>query len=324
MKKVSVIVPVYNTDKYLRDCIDSLVWQTMDEIEIILINDGSTDNSLSILKEYEEHFPDKILVIDKENGGQASARNIGIKRASGEYIGFVDSDDYVEEEMFEHLYNVAVDSNADFVECDYKYLKVDAEGKSKVISKYGRIRPYSDKKDMFIDPLVSPWNKLYRANILKENGLAFPEGYIYEDTSFFIKAIPYIENTAYVNQEYVYHFMRENSTMTSNREIRIGNIFPVLQDIIDEYKERGFYELYRQELEYFIIKILLCSSLNRIAHVKSKTVKSQYINSTLKFIGNEFPEYRSNDLIRRSKAGLYMSLVNKVTIRPIVFILGLI
>ena len=108
MYKVSVIIPVYNTEQYLNKCLDSLVNQTLKDIEIILINDGSTDNSQNIIDEYSAKYPDKIKSFIKENGGQATARNLGITKATGEYIGFVDSDDWIELNMYEELYNKAL------------------------------------------------------------------------------------------------------------------------------------------------------------------------------------------------------------------------
>ena len=118
-KKVSVIVPVYNSENYLRQCLDSLVYQTLNDIEIIAVNDGSTDNSAIILEEYALKFPDKIRQFNQENKGQACARNFGLQQAKGEYIGFVDSDDSVALDLFEKMYQLARSEKADLVECDF-------------------------------------------------------------------------------------------------------------------------------------------------------------------------------------------------------------
>ena len=112
MYKLSVIIPVYNVENYLRECLDSITSQTVKDIEIICIDDGSTDNSPKILKEYQKK-DSRIKIITKENGGQASARNLGIKKAQGEYIAFIDSDDFIESEMLEKLYTKAKDNNLD-------------------------------------------------------------------------------------------------------------------------------------------------------------------------------------------------------------------
>ena len=107
MNKVSVIVPVYNAQNFLEKCIESLTQQTLKEMELIFVNDGSTDQSLQILEKYQKRFPKKVMVYSKENGGQASARNLGIAKSRGEYIGFIDADDYVDTHMYEAMYKKA-------------------------------------------------------------------------------------------------------------------------------------------------------------------------------------------------------------------------
>ena len=118
MPKVSVIVPVYNVEEYLERCLDSLVNQTLKDIEIIIVNDGSTDGSKEIIQKYLNKYKN-IVYLEKENGGLSSARNYGIPYAKGEYIGFVDSDDYVELTMYEKMYNKAIEEKSDMVECDF-------------------------------------------------------------------------------------------------------------------------------------------------------------------------------------------------------------
>ena len=129
--KVSVIVPVYNVDKYLRKCLDSLVNQTLKEIEIIVINDGSTDGSQRIIDEYQNTYPDIIRGFIKSNGGLSDARNYGLPFCRGEYIGFVDSDDYVDKRMYELMYTKASEDDSDMVTCDY-YM-VYGEGKKQLV-----------------------------------------------------------------------------------------------------------------------------------------------------------------------------------------------
>ena len=321
MIKVSVVVPVYNAQEYLEDCVESLVHQSIKEIELIFINDGSTDGSLKILQEYQEKYPEKIHIITKENGGQASARNVGIAQAKGKYIGFVDADDYVAECMYEKMYNLAEKEQSDYVECRYQYLKVGKHGEVEKLPCYGNVRPYEKREEMFLDPLVSPWNKLYRTQILKEKHIGFPEGVVYEDTAFYAKVIPYIQKTSYEPEEYVYHFLRMGSTMNAKNDERVGHIFPVLQNVLDFYQQNHLFELYEKELEYFCVKILLCSSLGRVAKVSSFSLRRQYEDDTMRFIRDHFPNYRHNSYIRGSKKGLYMRCMNRVTMRMMVGVL---
>ena len=119
MPKVSVIVPFYNVEGYIEKCLETLVNQTLKEIEIILVNDGSTDRSIEIVKKFIKEYPEKIVYLEKENGGLSDARNFGLKHAKGEYIAFVDSDDYIEIDMYENMYNLAEKENSDMVECNF-------------------------------------------------------------------------------------------------------------------------------------------------------------------------------------------------------------
>lgn len=320
MEKVSVIVPVYNAQKYLKKCAESLVHQTLEDIEIIFVNDGSTDHSLEMLEEYRQLFPKKVSVYSKENGGQASARNFGIRNSHGEYIGFVDADDYVDIHMFEEMYNKAKQEDSDYVECQYHYLAVDAKGDENEIPQYGHVRAYQSKREMFIDPLVSPWNKLYRASVIKDNVCLFPEGVIYEDTAFYIKVIPYLKKLSYLPEAYVYHYLWPGSTMNDKKYIRVGNIFIVLQDVIDFYKKNNIYEDYQSELEYFCVKILLCSSLKRIAQINDKRLRKDLVRQTEQFVKREFSDYRKNCYLESGFTGLYMKLLNPLTM-PIAVIL---
>lgn len=311
--KVSIVIPVYNMEKYLVDCLDSVVHQTLQDIEIIIVDDGSTDKSAEIIKSYVEKYPDKVRAYQKENGGQATARNMGIGLCTGEYIGFVDADDKINLQMYETMYHLAVKEQSDLVECNYSFLMVQ-DGQDKELKPYGHVRKYKSNKDMFMNPLVSPWNKLYKAEILQKTDINFPEGYIYEDTSFFIKAIPFIKKWSYVDEKYVLHYMRANSTMTANKSRKVGDIFPVLEDMWQFYETEKLAEQYKKELEYFTAKILLCSSLERIAQVQQREIKKDLQRKTIDFIQNRIPDYRKNPYLQKGVLGLYMKSVNRITI----------
>lgn len=314
MAKVSIIVPIYNTQEYLRACLDSITGQTLQEIEVLLINDGSTDSSLEIMEEYKERYPNMVQIHSKKNGGQATARNLGITLCTGEYIGFVDSDDYIDETMFENMYHKAKVEDLDYVECDYRYLKVLPDGQHKELSTYGNVRAYRTKKEMFLNPLVSPWNKLYRADLLRSMETPFPEGYIYEDTSFFLKTIPHIRTHGFIPEKHVCHFLRGNSTMNANKSRRVADIFPVLQDALDYYSENEYLQEYKLELEYFCVRTLLCSSLRRIASVRDKSLRRDQLKMTWDMIEQNFGNYRNNPYFKGRGKNLYMKSVNKKTI----------
>lgn len=315
---VSVVVPVYNTEKYLRRCMDALVSQTigLSELEIIAVNDGSTDGSLSILKEYRDRYPEVVKVFDKTNGGQASARNMGIREAHGDYIGFADSDDYIDKTMFEKMVKLAKQTDADIVECHYHSMLEDGADEKgdpiyKEIGTRGHIRACDDPKEMFLDPQVSPWNKLYRREVLTDNKVLFPEGMIYEDTAFYIKSIPYIKKQAYLDEKLVYYSVRQNSTMTANSGRRVGDIIRVFEDILDFYHKKGIYGRYKDELEYFCVKIAFCSNFSRIGRVRESLTRRDLFNGTFAFVRKNFPFYTRNNYFK-GKIGLYIKSVNRL------------
>ncbi|MBQ9514338.1 MAG: glycosyltransferase family 2 protein [Clostridia bacterium] len=315
MKKVSVIVPVYNAEKYLNKSIGSLINQTLEDIEIIAVNDGSKDNSLDILREYERNYPDKIIVLSKENGGQATARNMALKFATGEYIICIDADDYVDLSMLEKMYNKAKEGDFDCVFCDHYEIRENER-------KYKTFKDYIDKKEMYIDALVSPWNKLINRDTLLSSNVIFPEGYIYEDTAWFANLIPFLNKYTVIHEPLLFHVIQANSTMTSRQEERTANILPVLNSVVDFYKKNSLYNEYYSEIEYFYLRIILMSSLLRVARIKTKKIRNEMIKDSFLELKKHFPKYKKNPYIK-GKKGLYLRLINRINARFFVFIFSI-
>ena len=315
---VSVVIPVYNTEKYLRRCMDALLAQTIDkkDLELVVVNDGSTDSSPEILEEYREKYPDLIRIYNKTNGGQATARNLGIQKATGEYIGFADSDDYVDPTLFKKLYDKARAEDADLCECHYHSMleqsKTGPDGLPlyKEIGTRGTIGAHEDVKELFLNPQVSPWNKLYRRSILTDNNISFPEGMIYEDTAFYIKTLPFIKKHAYVDEKLVYYCVRNGSTMTGNQGSRVGDIFKVFDDIIEFFQRKGIFGKYKDELEYFCVKTAFCSNISRIGRVSSDFMRGELYDKTFSFVIKHFPDYRKNKYFK-GKIGMYIKTINR-------------
>ena len=186
MPKVSVIVPFYNVEGYIEKCLETLVNQTLEDIEIILVNDGSKDRSIEIVNKFLEAYPEKLVYLEKENGGLSDARNYAIPYAKGEYIAFLDSDDYVEKDMYQKMYELAKKENSDMVECDFYW-----EYPDKLKKDVGVI--YNGKKEMLENVRVVAWNKLIRREILEKTEVKFPKGYRYEDVEFTYKLVPLIK-----------------------------------------------------------------------------------------------------------------------------------
>ena len=307
MPKVSVIVPVYNVEKYIEKCLNTLVNQTLQDIEIIVVNDGATDNSEKIIKEFLEKYPEKIVYLKKENGGLSDARNFGIPYAKGEYIAFVDSDDYVETFMYKEMYEIAKKENSDMVECDFIW---EYPNKSRIDT--GEI--YNNKKEMAQKVRVVAWNKLIKKSILDETKIEFPKGYRYEDLEFTYKLIPYLDKVSFLKKPCVHYIQRDNSISNTQNE-RTKEIFDILDHIIDYYKEKGIYEEYKTELEYTYTRIVLCSSLLRMCKVKDKETKKKLLNLAWDNLNNRFPNWKKNKILKESKSkkDLYMKSINKTT-----------
>lgn len=225
--KVSIIVPVYNVEEYLVKCLDSLVNQTLKDIEIICINDGSTDNSLEILNAYAQR-DNRIIVIDKENEGQGIARNLGISRAKGEFIGFVDPDDWVSLEMYEKMYNQAKELDSEIVICDFiKYrdwdgrswkhhfwnqATYDYEIEDLDVPTYENV----DKDFVYKSLLVSPCysvNRIYKNEFLRNNNIYFSGTRCFEDVIFIIDAMHLAQKISYIDRAYYIYRLRKNSTL---------------------------------------------------------------------------------------------------------------
>ena len=307
MPKVSVIVPIYNVEKYLEKCINSLLSQTLEDIQIILVNDGSKDNSGNIAKEYEKNNNDRVIYVEKENGGLSDARNYGLKYATGDFIAFLDSDDYIEKNAYEEMYNKAIEENADYVECDFIW---EFPNKIRVDKQY----PYKNKKEMLSFVRVVAWNKLIKRQLITDNNLEFPKGLRYEDVEFTYKLIPFVNKFAYVNKPFIHYVQREGSIANVQNE-RTAEIFTVLDNVIEFYKKNNIYEEYRNELEYNYARYLLCSSLKRMCKIKDKTIREKLLTESWERLNSNFPNWKENVILKTVNIGKnkYMRTVNKST-----------
>ena len=215
MPKVSVIVPVYNVEKYLARCLDSLVAQTLEDLEIICVNDGSTDNSANILSVYAEK-DERIKIITQLNAGISEARNIGIQEASGEFIGFVDSDDFIEKDFYEKLYTSAIKNNAD-IACSSVIR--ENEKKKKILIEYKKEQVATSTKEKFelahIPEHCYIWNKIYNREKLIASGITFQKGLVYEDIIYTPDVVEALGRLVVVPNLY-YHYWNNAGSLVKN------------------------------------------------------------------------------------------------------------
>ena len=309
MPKVSLIIPVYNVEEYIVKCLCSTVNQSLQDMELIFVNDGSPDNSEKYITEYQEIYPNRtIKYLKKENGGLSDARNYGMQYATGEYIAFLDSDDYVELETYDYLYEKAKEGDYDMVECNF-YWKYP---NNKLKKDIGEI--YNNKKEALEKARVVAWNKLYKRELVMNSGVLFPKGVQYEDVEFFYKILPKLNKIGFVEKPLVYYMQRENSISNTQNE-KTRDIFVVLDNVIQYYKEQGIYEEYKEELEYVYTRLLLCSSLKRMARVENEELKKELFKETWENLNKTFPKWKKNRILKTGFSGkkIYMRTTNKLT-----------
>jgi len=318
--KVSIIVPIYNVENYLSRCLDSLLAQTLQNIEIIAINDGSNDSSIKILREFELR-DSRIKVIDKPNGGVSSARNEGIRIATGEYIGFVDPDDWANPIMYEEMYKNAINENVDIVMCSYirefeghskikdfnlpnKVCYLNEEVKTNFMRRL--IGPINDEiaNPEFLDAWGTVWSKIYRKELIVENKIKFMDlnkiG-TNEDTLFNIEASYYSKSFLFINSPF-YHYWRANSTsVTSGFKPKLINQWMYLFTYIENFiKDKNMDKDYYLALNNRICLNTLGLGLNTINKDNRSSVfqKVKRIRSFLKEkrIKNSFRKFNLSQL----------------------------
>ena len=239
MVKVSVIIPVYNNEKYLKECLESICNQTLSDIEIICVNDGSEDGSLKIIEEYKKK-DDRIILINQDNLGVSAARNNGLKIATGEYIGFVDSDDYVDEDYYEKLYNAAKQNDFDIAVAGIIRFK---DNKKKCVLQFDNkqtVTNINKKMQLCKIPYLSySVNKIYKKDALTENNLYFKEGVYYEDVRFTIRAIYFLKNLVTVPDTYYNYRKNPNSIVKTISDKKNQDMIEAKKDMLAFAKEHN-------------------------------------------------------------------------------------
>ena len=303
MVKVSVVVPVYNVEEYLEKCLTTLVNQTLKDIEIIVVNDGSPDNSQKIIDKYAKKY-DNIHAYKKENGGLSDARNYGIKKATGEYIAFVDSDDYIELDMYEKMYNKAKSGNFDMVVCDLNYVYPD-----KLVRAYSNIpTDTTNIKKAMLNIYPSAWNKIFKRKLL--NNLEFKKGIWFEDVEFIYRLLPHIKTIGVVHEPFYGYLQREGS-ITRKQDKRIYNYIDNLNGVVDYYKENDLYDNYKKELEYTYVRYIYATFIKQ-ATIFDQDEYNNAVKEAIKNVKEHFPKYRKNKYFYGSLKGYYLLSFNKL------------
>lgn len=285
MIKVSVIVPVYNVEKYILKCIHSIVNQTLKDIEIVIVNDGTKDNSIEIIK---KNFNDKrIKFYDKENGGLASARNYGIKKAKGDYLFFVDSDDFIELNCLEEMYNTAIKQNLNIVLCDYYKLYED-DSKEQI----SLIPHQLDNNKSSVTSMPGAVCKLIKKNVFDEYNLEFLEKHYFEDNAVMPFLCAVAGEFAYIKKPFYYYLQRNGSILNKKKyDNKWEDIFISLDNLTNYFVKYNLYEKFHDEIEYIYIEYLLHAASLRFVYYKEGYNNIRKIGYTIKKL---FPKWRKN------------------------------
>lgn len=305
--KVSIIVPVYNVEKYIEKCLESLVNQTLKEIEIIVVNDGSPDESQKIIDKYVKKYPKKVKSFIKENGGQGSARNYGFKKSSGEYIGYVDSDDYVELDMYEKLYNAGIKNNSDIVICGCYCVYEDTDSKG---TSFDRKIENDNKKNAYFGK-TAVWNKIFKRELIEENSLEFRSKVWYEDFDFSLNILSCSKKVTYLNEPLYDYLIRQGSTMNNSNIEKNLEIF----DAFDMVKDNN--NIDETILEYLAIEHILLAASTRVINADVPfEKKAKVIKKIRKYMKENFPNFKNNKykyvMSRGQKIIYYLLVTNQI------------
>jgi glycosyltransferase involved in cell wall biosynthesis len=278
---ISVIVPVYNVEKYIRKCVDSICNQTYKDLEIILVDDGSTDNSGNICDEYKAK-DSRIKVVHKNNGGLSDARNAGIEIAKGGYIAFIDSDDYIHERMYEVLMNNLEMTNSDISACEFVYKNENINEEN--ILEIENLEIYSGKDVislLWTDNVrtVVQWNKVYKKCIF--DTIRYPIGRYHEDTFAIHHILSKCSKIVFTNQKLYYYVQHENSIMSVPSRKRIDDVEAAYVDRIHFFKDKG------NDMALHKSKEML---LNELVYIADTQIRNNNID-IVKYVNNIYRKY---------------------------------
>ena len=307
--KLSVIVPIYNVEKYLSKCLDSLVNQTLNGIQIILIDDGSKDSSPSICDEYAKKYKN-IIVKHIENGGVANARNVGLSCATGEYIAFLDSDDYIELNMYELMYNKAISQKTDIVGCnvDIVYPTYNTEVSSGMIECNNNEEL---KKNILINSYAVIWNKIYKKSLI--HNIKFKDKCNFcEDVDFLYKVLPLANSFSSIDIP-LHHYIQREGSLTYVYDKKLYQLIDIFDGLVKLYNEDKKYKKYKEELEYSYVRYLYATFIKRLAKTKNKIEFKKGVDIVIDKVNRTYPNYKKNKYIKKlSFKSLYLKNFNKL------------
>ena len=289
MTKISIIIQVYNGEIYIEKCLDSIKNQTIKDYEVLIINDGSKDNTKNLIEKYLNDKRFKLF--NRTNHGIGASRNFGLDESSGEYICFIDSDDYVDKEYLEKLYNKISKENLDIVVCNYIELNEESNIEKKVKIKAFDNTTIDKNPELLLSINKSPWNKIYRKSILEN--IKFPTDLKYEDTEFLCKAL-YNSKIGYVD-EYLNYYVIHTNSETTTMDKRVFDILNIIDNI------RKFYENSNDYIKEYIDKMslqILTTYTIQQRYQKDKKLAKEFINKAFNYMEKNISNFKRNSYFK--------------------------
>lgn len=309
MPKLTVMIPVYNIEKYLPKCLDSVIYPELSDYEIVIVNDGSTDGSLRICEEYAVRYPELIRVITTENGGLGAARDIGIDNAEGEFIMFLDSDDYLSPDAFPEI--------LEYLNRDFDMLFFDVRS----VNEDGRLLRYYhgcalegeftlESYPELVFELPSAWNKIYRRSLFTDNDIRYPGRVWFEDMYVTPKLYTAANKMLSVHRPWHNYLQRSGSITNSKNAERNMEIIPAVNSMLEAFRDAGLFEKYHAQLEYAALYNQVITSIPRV-NLIDRTSEVQI--KLFEDFKNKFPDYGNNPYVKTMsrKYKLILSLIEK-------------
>ncbi len=304
MVKISVVIPVFNVEEFLEECLDSITNQSLKDIEIICVNDGSTDNSLDILNKYAEK-DDRFIIVSQENKGHAAATNKGMKLTTGKYLYLMDSDDFLELSALEKTFNYAEEKNADVVLFQSRYydnakkefFKSEMYTMDSVAEFIGdSVVNYTDLGDLIFKIPVTPWSKLYKNSFIKDINAKFPEGLIFDDNIFFWDVLFNAERIVFLKEYFFTRRWYDNSS-TRLGDYRYLDSIKISNMIIEQFKKYGVFDEFKE---------ILYNRKIHITHERFLRIKKEFKQSYFEKLHEDFEKIVSDGLYED-----YINVLNK-------------
>lgn len=283
---ISIIVPIYNAERYLNRCIKSLINQTKENLEFILVNDGSTDSSEEIIKSYKDK---RIKYFKNKNQGIGKTRNFGMQKATGKYIMFLDSDDYLSTNACDELFSKAEKDNLDLVINNFYRVEEETEKKIEVIIPEFKNTTLKDNKRLLLDVNLAPWNKLYKRELLKKNKIQFVEDLKYEDAPFVVEAMDKAKKIGYIKKFLNYYVIHKNSE-TTVRDEKIFDIIEIVDKMRKYFSKR---KEFTETVDKLSVRILTNYTIQQRVQ-QDKEVGMQFIDRAFQYMKANIPDYKDN------------------------------